>query len=725
MVGAPERALRPYGYAPSGQTAGAPAVDPVQVAPDMVICTGCAEEIRNRSKRRYRYPFANCAYCGPRFSVLKRAPFIRGNTTFASFPPCADGLAEWAEPTSRHYHAETIVCPRCGPHVKLIRFDGRPVRFEQHSLLDDIDAACSLIQKGEVVALKTAGGYQLACDATNAAAVARLRQAKLNGNRSLPLMARDLHVIARYCAISVEEELQLTSAAGPLVVLRAASEGKLPGEVAPGLKTLAFMLPTTALHVLLLDRMNRPVVVTSGNLSGEPQILDDDEARQKLGVAVTYALVSDLRCLNRAEDSVLRVIGGSPRLLRRARGYAPAALKLPEGFESADKLLAIGGDRKAAFCLVTDGKAIPFGHYGDLSDATDCNAYQEQICRFRRLFRHELATFVVDAHHGYHSSRLARIFAAQQDLDVIEVQHHVAHLASCLAENGRPFDAPPVLGIVLDGAGPGGDGSLWGGEFLFADYRGYERIGSFRPIPLPGGRTSVSQPWRSLQAHLDAAIGWPVLEAGFGALELYRYLEGKRRPSRDAVPLSNASPLSSACAHLFDSVAAALGICREEQTYDGEAAMRLEAMVDEAALQSPAPEAQYPVQLTMPEAPSLATIEVAGMWRALLGDLGEGVPAPVIAARFHRWLAASIAAMAAALARKQSSQARHLATVALSGGCFQNRILLEETERLLRRHNFEVLSHERVPPGAGGLALGQAAVAAAYTLAKSLAFRAA
>ncbi len=684
----------------------------------MVICPACTEEIFNRSKRRYRYPFAHCSYGGPKFSIIKRSPVIRANTAFAALEPCAACLAEAADPTSRHYRAETIVCPQCGPQIRLIRFDDLSVLSEQHSLLDDVDAACSLIQKGELLAIKTPSGYQLVCDATNVAAVVRLRQAKLNGNKPLPLMARDLHVIARYCAISVEEEFQLTSAQGPLVVLRAAGEARLPEEVGPGLTTLAFMLPTTALHFLLLHRMNRPVVMTSANLSGEPQIIDDDELREKLGngrSAVRHALVYDQRIINRCEDSVVRIIGGRARLMRRSRGYTPVAIELPEGFEPASDLVAIGGDHKAAFCLVKDGEAIPSQHYGEISSEQECAAYEETICRHGRLLCHELAAVVVDAHQGYHSSRGARMFAAHAKLGVIEAQHHHAHIAACLAENDYALDAPPVLGIVLDGPGPGDDGTVWGGEFLLADYRGTRRLASLKPIAWPGGREAEREPWRALHAHLAAAFGWPAFVSRFSTLELCHYLESKLPQLPNMAGPSSDTPKSTACAHLFDAVAAALGLCRDEQTYDGEAAMRFEAIVDESVLQDLAQDALYPVALHIPDGSGLPTIDLEGMWCALFGDLLRQTPTGVVAARFHCWLAASVSAMATALTRKHNEQEVCLTTVALSGGCFQNRILLEETERLLRKSNFTVLSHERVPTNAGGLCLGQAAIGAAHT----------
>jgi hydrogenase maturation protein HypF len=640
------------------------------IEPDRVICRACAEEVLNRSKRRFRYPFAHCSHCGPRLSVVKRLPGDHANTAFAAFDRCFDCDSEYYDPTDRHFQAETTVCPQCGPRAVLVRFDGGPVPFEQHSMLDDIDAACSLIQRGEVVAIKGLGGWQLACDATNEAAVVRLRRAKQNGTKPLPLMARDLHVIGRYCAISLEEELELTSAQGPIVILRASGIDRLPSEVAPGLTTLGFMLPTTALHLLLLHRMNRPVVMTSGNLSGEPQILDDDEAGRKLGVAVRYALAHNYRIVNRVEDSVVRVMGGRPRLLRRARGYAPAPLTLPSGFERASDLVTIGGDSKAAFCLLKRGVTTLSPQYGDILDLEACKTYQGAICHFRRLLAHKVSVLAIDSDEDCLSSNMARAYAALWKLGLIEVDHPHAHIASCLAENGYALQGPPVLGIVLDGRGWDGDESPdWSG-FLLADYRAVKRLAGLMPIPL----------------------------------------EMRPRVALDAM-IANGT-LRHVCSGgaLFETVAAALALCPDGQSYDGEAAMRLEAIVDEEALREAA--ADYPVSLQRLGAPHRLALAPAAMWQALLADLARNTPAGVIAARFHRWLARSIAEMTVLLTR-QDGETAPVTTVALSGGCFQNRILLEETERRLRQDNFSVLTHRQVPPHSGGLAFGHAAVGGA------------
>ncbi len=688
----------------------------MSVEPDKAICRACAEEILTRGNRRFRYPFAHCSHCGPRFSVLKRLPYEHANTSFAQFDRCLECDLEYYDPTNRHFRAETAVCPRCGPRVTLIRFDGGPIPVEQHSALDDVDAACTLIQKGEIVAIKAIGGWQLACDATNEAAVARLRRAKQSPIRPLPLMARDLHIIARYCAISVEEEFQLTSAQGPIVILRATGTERLPDTVAPGLRTLGLVLPTSALRLLLMQRMTRPVVITSANLSGEPQIIDDEEVASTFGTTIRFALTHSNRIVSRLEDSVVRVMSRRPRLLRRAKGYVPATVKLPTGFEGVSDLVAIGGDCNGSFSLLQRGIAIPSAHYSaSIADNEACRTYQGEICQFRSRLRHKVSVLAIDAQQEYLSSAMSRTYTAQWQLGLIEVPHLQAHLAACLAENGYSPRRPLVLGIVLDALGWDEAGRRRGSEFFFGDYRGVKPLASMKPIALSQREIALREPWRDLFAHVIAAMGWETFTAAFGSLELCRYLQ-EHRSASGALLSENKRRRSSSCGRLFDAVAVALGSCRDGQTYDGEAAMRLEAMVDDLALREAASEAPYPVSLHRPGGRELPYIDPTAMWHALFSDLRREVPGNVIAAKFHRWLAASLLAMALSLSVRKESEDRHLPMVALSGGCFQNRILFEETERLLRANGFGVLTHTQVPPHNGGLCLGQVAIGAMQIL---------
>ena len=541
-----------------------------EIAPDAAICADCAREILDPFERRYRYAFANCTHCGPRLSIVRAIPYDRATTTMQDFALCRDCTAEYDDPADRRFYAEAIACHVCGPKPRLVRLDGCAVSFDQHSMLDDVDAAGSLLRKGEIVALKGLGGYQLACDATNGIVVQRLREAKHRETKPFAMMAANLDIIRRYCTVSEAEACALASPQAPIVLLRADGPERLSDAVAPGLNLLGFMLPTTPLHVLALRRLDRPAVMTSGNLSDEPQITDDDEALTRLAGIADYAIVHDRPIAVRVDDSVLRVIEDKPRLMRRARGYAPEPIALPPGFEATPPILAYGSELKSAFCLIADGKAILSQHIGDLDDARTFDDFRRNLGLYAALFDHAPTALAADTHPEFGASRLARNRAAAEGLPLIEVQHHHAHVAACLGrERMLLLDAPPVLGIVLDGLGWGEDGTIWGGEFLLADYRTSARLGTFKPVAMLGGDRAAREPWRNLYAQLVATIGWPALAMNFAELELFRFLEQKPRTTLDAMLRGGiAAPLASSCGRLFDAVAAALDLCRERQGYE-------------------------------------------------------------------------------------------------------------------------------------------------------------
>ena len=685
-----------------------------QIAPDAAICRACAAEILNSRERRANYPFTNCTHCGPRLTIVTEIPYDRANTTMAPFPMCAACEAEYTDPGDRRFHAEAIACGACGPRIALRRLDGHAPDLEKLSGEECLATARRLIMSGAILALKGLGGYHLACAATNFDAVSRLRRLKRRDAKPFALMARDLGVIRDYCAVGEEEERLLISSAAPIVLLNTRGGKRLPPVVAPSLNALGFMLPTTPLHLLVMQGFAGPLVMTSGNLSDEPQAIDDNDARERLAAIASHALVHDRRIANRVDDSVVRVMAGRARVLRRARGYAPAPLRLPSGFESAPPLLAFGGELKAAFCLLKDGEATLSQHQGDLEDERTIDDYRKNLGLYARLFDHRPAAFIVDSHPDYVSTKFAREQGLATSMPVMEAQHHHAHVAACLAENGRPLDAPPVLGVVLDGLGFGDDGTIWGGEFLLADYRGYQRLGALRPVPMPGGAQAVREPWRNLYAHLAALMDWPEFARHFSQLDLCAELSKRPLPTLEAMMRSGVnSPMASSCGRLFDAVAAALDICPDRQAYEGETGARLEAIVDESELRNGDEAHCYSFSLSPRSPAGPQYLEPATMWRALLDDLMTRAPPPIIAARFHKGLAAAIVAMTKQLAQKDSVRARLFDTVALSGGCFQNQILFAEVLRRLEQADFKVLTHAEVPTNDGGLALGQAAIGGA------------
>ena len=685
-----------------------------QIAPDAAICRACAAEILNSGERRANYPFTNCTHCGPRLTIVSEIPYDRANTTMAPFPMCAACEAEYTDPGDRRFHAEAIACGACGPRIALRRLDGHAPDLEKLSGEECLATARRLIMSGAILALKGLGGYHLVCDAANFDAVSRLRRLKRRDAKPFALMARDLGVIRDYCTVGEEEERLLISSAAPIVLLNTRGGKRLPPVVAPSLNALGFMLPTTPLHLLVMQGLAGPLVMTSGNLSDEPQAIDDNDAQERLAAIASYALIHDRRIANRVDDSIVRVMAGRARVLRRARGYAPAPLRLPSGFESAPQLLAFGGELKAAFCLLKDGEATLSQHQGDLEDERTFDDYRKNLALYARLFDHRPAAFVVDSHPDYVSSKFAREQGLATSTPVMEAQHHHAHVAACLAENGRPLDAPPVLGVVLDGLGFGDDGTIWGGEFLLADYRRYERLGALRPVAMAGGARAVREPWRNLYAHLTALMDWPELARRFSQLDLCAELSKRPLSTLEAMMRSGVnSPMASSCGRLFDAVAAALDICPDRQAYEGETGARLEAIVDERELRNGDEAHCYSFSLSPRSPAGPQYLEPATMWRALVDDLMTRTPPPIIAARFHKGLAAAIVAMTKQLARKDGVRAPLFDTVALSGGCFQNHILFAEVVRRLEQADFKMLTHAEVPTNDGGLALGQAAIGGA------------
>lgn len=680
----------------------------VAITPDIAACDECLVEVRDPFAPRYRYPFTNCTNCGPRFSIIEGAPYDRLQTTMRDFDMCEVCGAEYGDPPDRRFHAQPIACHACGPKAWIEHLGGGAVNHEAFSMLDDVDAVGGMLMMGHIVAIKGIGGFHLACDATNEGVVVRLRERKRRLRKAFALMARDVDVIRSYCTVSAEEEALLRSPEAPIVLLKVSGEA-LPDAIAPGLNRLGFMLPHAPLHHLMLRRMDRPVVMTSGNISGQPQCTENDEVRARLKDVAEFALMHDRPIANRIDDSVVRVDMGKPCLLRRARGYAPAAIKLPNGIKGDRPLLALGAELKNTFCLIKDGEAILSQHMGDLEDAATSDDVAHNLDLYAKLFDHSPEIVAVDQHPEYLSSKRGRDMAEKDDLAIVEVQHHHAHIAACMTENGWALNHGKVLGIAMDGLGYGPDGTVWGGEFLACDYRSYERLGSLKPVPLPGGTQAVLEPWRNAYAHLMAEMGWAEFAMNFDGLEVFDKLSTAPRETLDAMIAKGLNaPLSSSCGRLFDAAAAITGLAWERQAYEGEAAMLFEAAIDEAALDE-ADDLAYPFTIPLLGGKGMPYIEPLAVWRAMLGDLHLKTPVGVISARFHRGLAKVLAAMAV----KLSGPERVYDTIALSGGCFQNRTLLRLLSTQLESLGFRVLTHERIPANDGGIAIGQAVIAAA------------
>ncbi|TYC60694.1 carbamoyltransferase HypF [Rhodobacterales bacterium] len=663
------------------------------VVPDAATCPECLSDMRDPANRRFGYAFAICTHCGPRLSILHAIPYDRGNTSMSRFPVCDACSSEYEDPVDRRFHAQPIACPDCGPRLWL---EDRGGCVETS---DPVAEAARRIALGHIVAVKGIGGFHLACDALNEKAVAELRRRKRRRSKPLALMAADLTSIRRYCRVTAREERELTSIAAPIVLLEADGEQLAPS-IAPGQDRVGFLLPYTPLHHLLLRQVAGPLVLTSGNLSEEPQAITNEDARGRLAEFADCLLMHNREIVNRLDDSVVSVFDAGPQILRRARGYAPAPLSLPDTFARMPPVLAMGGELKSAFCMLSDGRAILSQHLGDLEEAATHGEYRRTLDLYQRIFRFDPAVIAVDAHPDYLSTQWGKTLASDTGCRIVQVQHHHAHLAACLADNSVPAGEETSLGLVLDGLGLGSDGTIWGGEILLGGYRGFERVGHFQPVPLPGGAQAVRQPWRNLAAHLRAAFGSDYLRAVPDGPLRERMLS-KQLPVLDRMMERGLNaPLSSSAGRLFDAVAAALGIAFDRQDHEGEAAMMLECL----ARPFVGTETPYPVERARREA---SVLTWKPLFEALLSDLARDFAPGRIAARFHLGLVAALTESLAELA-----SAHGVSRVVLSGGVMQNRILHDCLAQSLLSAGLEPLSHRQVPANDGGLALGQAVIAA-------------
>ncbi|OKI67423.1 carbamoyltransferase HypF [Micromonospora sp. CB01531] len=649
------------------------------ISPDTATCPDCLAELSDPADRRHRYPFTNCTNCGPRFTIVEDVPYDRRTTTMAEFPLCADCAVEYADPGNRRFHAEPVCCPACGPALRLVDADGAPVSG------DPVDTVVRWLGDGRIVAVKGLGGYHLAARADDERVVSTLRARKHREEKPFAVMAADLRAARALVDVAPAAVPVLTGARRPVVLLPRRADAPVAASVAPGNRDLGVMLPYTPLHQLLLGRLGMPIVLTSGNVSDEPIAHRDDDARRRLAPIVDAFLTHDRRIHVRADDSVVRVFRGRELAVRRSRGYVPAPITLPWRFDRP--VLACGAELKNTFCVAKGRRAFVSHHIGDLANYETLRAFTDGIAHFTRLFDVRPEVVAHDLHPEYLSTKYA---LQRNDVELLGVQHHHAHIASCLADNGEPG---PVIGVAFDGLGYGPDGTLWGGELLVADLTGFDRVGHLATVPMPGGTAAVHEPWRMAAAHLHEIYGDAVPD-----------LAVRRRHERHwptVVTLGRTgtnSPRTSSAGRLFDAVAAILGL-HDRVTYEGQAAIALEQRAD------PDERGGYPVAATGP-----VPLLDAGrdLVRYVVDDLLAGVDPGRIAARFHHGLADAVVAAAGAVRERTG-----LATVALSGGVFQNVLLLDRVVGGLERDGFRVLVHSRVPPNDGGISLGQAAVAAA------------
>jgi len=648
------------------------------ISPDTATCDECLAELFDQGDRRFRHPFINCTNCGPRFTIIRDVPYDRPLTTMSGFAMCADCRREYEDPRDRRFHAQPVCCPACGPSLRLIDRDGAPIAG------DPVAAAVRVLATGGVLAVKGVGGYHLAALAGSEPAVTALRSRKHREDKPLAVMVADLEGARALGTIGAAEARALTSPRRPIVLLQRDSGAPVAAAVAPGNRSLGVMLPYSPLHHLLARGLQAAFVLTSGNVSDEPIAYRDDEALPRLrGIADAF-LTHDRPIHIRTDDSVIRVMGGRETPLRRSRGFVPQPVTVAHAFPRP--VLGCGAELKNTFCVGKGRRAFVSHHIGDLENYETLQSYIEGIEHFMRVFDVHPEVVAHDLHPEYLSTK----FAVDLDgVDRIGVQHHHAHIASCLADNG---EAGPVIGVAFDGLGFGTDGAMWGGEILVADLVSFRRAGHLAPVAMPGGVMAIREPWRMAAAHLAAAYGGDPPTG----LAVMRDHADRWDAVSALARTGTASPMTTSAGRLFDAVAALIGV-RDRINYEGQAAVELEQLAD------PAETSAYPVAIEEGEPIQMAT---AGLVRAVVADVRAGVAGPVIAARFHNGLAD-----AAVAACRRVRAASGLEVVALSGGVFQNVLLTERVRAGLLGGGFRVLTHSRVPSNDGGISLGQAVVA--------------
>ena len=662
------------------------------IPPDICVCEACLADTRDPQNRRHEYPFTNCTNCGPRYSIILDVPYDRPLTTMAEFAMCDACRTEYEDPANRRFHAQPNACPVCGPHL-LLHSPNEPATEDPRAGARAIlERVADVLRAGGIVAWKGLGGYQLACDARQPAAVEELRRRKKRSEKPFAVMVGDLESAESLCWLSPRERDVLLSPERPIVLLRRRPGADLAEGVSPGNPATGVMLPCTPMHDLLFrilrERWDAPpaLIMTSGNISEEPIVVDNAEAEETLaGIADLFAH-HNRRIHTRVDDSVVRVVGEEPMLIRRARGYAPVPVWLGRG---EAEVLACGAQQKNTLCLTRAGFALPSQHLGDLENFETLRFFEETLERMSRLFHVTPTAVAHDLHPGYLSTQFA---LQRQGMRLIGVQHHHAHIASCMAEHGLEGR---VIGVAWDGTGFGTDGTIWGGEFLVAGYLGFDRFARLRPVLLAGGDSGVREPWRVARACLLDALG--AIPAGarsdaMAAPERLRIVDAMLQRHVNTVPTSSAG-------RLFDAVASLIGL-RHSVSFEGQAAMMLEAAAE--ACREP-PDQPYEFALA---GGSPVGIDLRPMIRQIVEDVQRGEPRPRIAARFHTTL---VAAIAAVCSRMRDELA--LTRVCLSGGCFQNARLLSGCLRTLREDGFEVFSQRAVPANDGGISLGQAAIA--------------
>jgi hydrogenase maturation protein HypF len=679
------------------------------VSPDVATCQACLDEVMDPQDRRYRYPFTNCTNCGPRFTIIEGMPYDRPKTTMRYFQMCPICQAEYDNPLDRRFHAQPNACPKCGPQLQLVDNQGNVVNES-----NPIAVASQLLKEGKILAIKGLCGFLLACDATNASAVRTLRTRKNRPSKPFAIMVASVDEAKEHCYVLPEEERLLTSPQSPIVLMVWKEGSSVSREVAPSLWFLGIMLPYTPLHHILLRDVGLPLVMTSGNLSEEPIARDNDEALRRLSGIADYLLVHNRGIYSRYDDSVAMIERGTSQLVRRARSYAPYPIRLP--FKTR-QVLGCGAEEKNTFCLTKDNYAFVSQHIGDMENMETLEHFGDTVSLYKRLFHIEPEIIACDLHPDYLATEYAEELRAA-GMKLVPVQHHHAHIASCLVDNGLKG---PVIGVSFDGTGMGADGNIWGGEFLFADYHSYRRAGHLEYLPLPGGDAAVKKPYRTAIGYILTLLGEDALDAVAATLNqvkgkesqlasIGRVTEVEMEVIKRQIERKLNSPVTSSMGRLFDAISALLGV-RGEIDYEGQAAVELEmaayssvlsTSVNDEAISSA--QESYPYRIV--EDKGIRIVRLKDLLSAVMEDLQHGVSRGRISVKFHNTIARMVNEVCRLIADETG-----ITQIALSGGVFQNRLLLRRSISLLESNGFQVFTHRQIPCNDGGISLGQAVIA--------------
>jgi hydrogenase maturation protein HypF len=652
----------------------------VLISPDVATCDQCLSELLSTQNFRYRYPFINCTLCGPRFTIIQDIPYDRHKTTMSPFTMCPVCQKEYEDPSDRRFHAQPNACPACGPSLRLEDREGKEV------LGDPIEKTLQLLKMGCIVAIKGLGGFHLACDARNQDAVSSLRSRKFREDKPFAVMCQDMEEVRKHCEVNQEEERFLLSVERPIVILRKKKDSVIAHAVAPYQDTLGIMLPYSPLHHLLLNGPLKTLVMTSGNVGDEPISYKNEEAFNRLSKITDYFLFHNREIYMRCDDSVTRIVGGKPYIIRRSRGYVPFPIKVPFPLEM---ILACGGELKNTFCLTRGQYAFMSHHIGDLENLETLTSFEEGIEHFKRLFYIEPKAVAYDLHPDYLSTQYA---LSIPDLPKMGVQHHHAHIVSAMAENGIEGD---VIGVALDGTGFGLDGTIWGGEFIKTNLKDFDRLAHLKKVPMPGGSMAIKEPWRMAMVYLSEAFGD---EASKLRIALTNRIDFQKWDIlKKAIQKKINTPWTSSMGRLFDAISSLLSV-RDEVRYEGQAAIELEMVADRSVKE------KYSFHLHKNEKPMV--IDSAEMIRGIVHDLADGTPSSKISGKFHQTISHLIVETCEMIRSKEK-----LNRIVLSGGVFQNILLLSLVTEGLKRLGFDIYTHHLVPTNDGGISLGQAVIA--------------